>query len=252
MGATYPVKVLLAMRSGNRCALPDCGISLVEDGDESDDTVIGQAAHIYGENPGNSSKKPSARFDPTITEEKINHYENLIYLCPTCHTKIDKQEKDYPVELLFKIKEEHETWVDEQLDEGMSKVTFIELEIASNSIPQIELSQDSKLTIITPEEKIKKNSLTVKSKNLISMGLSLSSEVKEFLSQMTKLDHDFTNKLKTGFQKEYKKLSKKSSGDELFYTMLKFSQRGQKTVEQRAASLALLSYLFHLCEIFEK
>ncbi|WP_271183643.1 HNH endonuclease, partial [Novosphingobium resinovorum] len=41
-----------------------------------------------------------------------NSYENLILLCPTCHTRIDKAPNDFPVALLQKWKADHEAWVD--------------------------------------------------------------------------------------------------------------------------------------------
>lgn len=92
MSATYPTKLFLAMKSGNLCAFPDCKKSLTSEGVESKPAVIGEAAHIYGENPGTDKKKPSARFREDMTEAQRDHYDNLIYLCPTCHTTIDKQE----------------------------------------------------------------------------------------------------------------------------------------------------------------
>ena len=66
--------------------------------------MIGEAAHIYGEHAGTKAKKASARYRDDMTDAERDHYDNLIYLCPTCHTKIDKQENEYPANLLFEIK----------------------------------------------------------------------------------------------------------------------------------------------------
>jgi len=79
MAVTYPTKLLLAFRSGDRCAFPDCGIALTIEGGQGNPSVIGEAAHIAGEREG------SARYDPSMTDEQRNHYNNLIYLCPTHH-----------------------------------------------------------------------------------------------------------------------------------------------------------------------
>lgn len=111
MSATYPTKVFLAMKSGNVCAFKYCRRALTSDGINSNPAVIGEAAHIYGESPGTSTKPASARYRVDMTDEQRNHYNNLIYLCPTCHTKIDKQEDDYPASLLLTVKSEHEFWV---------------------------------------------------------------------------------------------------------------------------------------------
>ncbi len=252
MSASYPTKIILAMRSGNVCAMKTCRISLTADGHESDLSLIGEAAHIYGESSGTKTKKASARYKANMTDEKRNHYDNLIYLCPTCHTIIDKQEEDYPAEMLYQLKAEHEAWVDEQLDIGMSDVTFTELDVAANAIASGQHSGVSDFHVLPPEEKISKNSLGAVSKAYISMGLSRSAEVSKFLSQMSLLDSEFPIRLKDGFQQKYLELKQTLSGDELFMGVLEFSQTGQKDFKQQAASLALLSHLFHLCEVFEK
>jgi len=113
MSVGYPIKLFLAMKSGNICAFKDCHKALTSDGVKSNPAVIGEAAHIYGESPG------SARYQADMTDEERNHYDNLIYLCPSCHTKIDKQEQDYLADFLFSLKKEHESWVVAQLDQSI-------------------------------------------------------------------------------------------------------------------------------------
>ncbi len=240
------------MRSGNLCAFKDCRKPLTIDGVNANPAVIGEAAHIYGENPGTDTKYPSARYKNDMTDEERNHYNNLIYLCPSCHTKIDKQEKDYSAEFLFALKREHETWVAQQLDENMSEVTFAELDIAAKAIASGMHSNNNDLTAIPPEDKIQKNNLGPESRSYISMGLSRSGEVTKFLSDMSQVDDQFPIRLKDGFRQKYQELKKTLSGDTLFMGMLEFAQAGQRDFKQQAASLALLSHLFHLCEVFEK
>ena len=85
----------LHAKSGNRCAI--CKTILV-DVKNVDAACIGQNSHIYGEKPR------AARYDATKDETFVNSEENLIFLCCNCHTKIDNEEKDYPPERLFEIK----------------------------------------------------------------------------------------------------------------------------------------------------
>ena len=254
MSASYPTKVYLALKSGNVCAIKDCHKALTSDGNNSNPAVIGEAAHIYGESPGTRTKPASARYRADMTDAERNHYDNLIYLCPTCHTKIDKQEKDYPAELLFAMKAEHESWVAEQLDQGMSEVTFAELEIAAKALASGKHSSNGDgFEVIPPEEKIKKNGLSDTMRSDIAMGLSKSHEVERFLANMaTNVDEEFPERLKSGFKEKYLELKETLSGDELFASMLEFAQAGQKGFKQQAAGLAILSHLFHLCEVFEK
>lgn len=252
MSASYPTKIMLAMKSGNKCALVECRKSLVFDGENAKPAVIGEAAHIYGENAGTKAKKASARYKEDMTDEERNHLYNLIYLCPTCHTKIDKQEEDYPAERLFKIKEEHENWIVTQLDEQMSEITFAELDVAAKAIATGQHSTGNGLTVITPEEKIAKNDLSSEVSALIAMGLSRSSEVSGYLSKAAQLDPDFPERLSNGFKEKYSELKMVSSGDHLFSALLSFAQSGQSEAKHQAASLAILSHLFHICEVFEK
>lgn len=254
MSASYPTKIYLAMKSGDICALKDCHKKLTSDGTNSEPAVIGEAAHIYGESPGTKTKPASARYRQDMTDEQRNHYNNLIYLCPSCHTKIDKQEADYSAELLFSLKKEHESWVVEQLDQGMSEVSFAELEIAAKALASGKHSSNGDgFDVIPPEEKINKNGLSDIVRSDIAMGLSKSHEAERFLANMaTNVDEDFPERLKSGFRNKYLELKDTLSGDELFMTMLDFAQAGQKGFRQQAASLAILCHLFHLCEVFEK
>lgn len=47
--------------------------------------------------------------------ENINSYDNLILLCPSCHSEVDKNPQNYPVEKLRDIKLQHEQHVSLQL-----------------------------------------------------------------------------------------------------------------------------------------
>lgn len=254
MGASAKTKVTLALKSGNRCAFRECRLVLTSDGKKSDTAIVGEAAHIYGEKPGAKGKPASARYRSDMTDAQRNHYDNLIYLCPTCHTKIDKQEEDYPAEILFALKAEHESWVAEQLDQGMSEVSFAELEIAAKALASGKHSSNGdSFEVIPPEEKINKNGLSDTVRSDIAMGLSKSHEVERFLANMaTNVDEDYPERLKSGFKEKYLELKATLSGDELFASMLEFAQAGQKGFRQQAAGLAILSHLFHLCEVFEK
>ncbi|MGI9256493.1 MAG: ABC-three component system protein [Salinispira sp.] len=248
MSASYPTKIVLAMRSGNVCAFENCHKPLTSDGVNADPAVIGVAAHIYGE------KRIAARYRAEMTDEQRNHSNNLIYLCPSCHTKIDKQEKDYPTEFLFSLKKNHELWVAKQLDKAMSEVSFAELKIATDALASGTYSSSSyDFKVIPPGEKINKNDLSASVRYYISMGLINSHEVERFLAQMaTHINEEFPEKLKNGFKKKYLELKTNVSGDELFMEMLKFAQAGQHNFKQQAAGLAILSHLFLVCEVFEK
>lgn len=80
---------------GDRCSAPWCRIQTssydMSHGQKNDG---GHAAHIKGAKPG------SARHDGAQSNQERHSFENGLWLCPTCHTRIDKDAALYPVELL--------------------------------------------------------------------------------------------------------------------------------------------------------
>ncbi len=64
MSVSPSTRIRLALRSGNRCAMPSCRQPLSEYQEGSHDVVLlGEAAHIAGEHGGTNRDRPSARFD---------------------------------------------------------------------------------------------------------------------------------------------------------------------------------------------
>lgn len=256
MSVSYPTKLILAYRSGDLCALPGCRRHLLQNSDGGDLINVGVAAHIAGEHDGKGTRRPSARFDPNMTDEERNHHNNLIYLCPTCHEKIDSRpgERDYPVERLQKIKVDHEKKVREAVADAFANVSFPELAEITQWLQQVDLSQlEIDFSLIPLEAKLKKNDLGTNSQFIITMGLSIAPVVKDFVESFSQTDPQFSDRLKFTFLEEYARLKKDGhNGDELFDLMCHFSQQGFRENTHKAAGLAVLTFLFEACEVFEK
>ncbi|MBD2460143.1 hypothetical protein H6G89_03700 [Oscillatoria sp. FACHB-1407] len=108
MGIKQKDLKLLWGKAANRCSI--CRTKLAYDSSSTSNTFpIGEQAHIVAE------ENSGPRGESILTSEQRNSYPNLILLCPTCHTKIDKAPSDYPIEELHRYKTEHELWVDECL-----------------------------------------------------------------------------------------------------------------------------------------
>lgn len=249
MSIKQKIRDVLCTQSGNRCALPNCRAILVKDATKIDNaSLIAEAAHIKGENPS------SARFDASMTVEERNSYENLILLCPSCHTKIDKQPSVYPVELLQRYKAEHEAWIIESTNNEVINISFSELDIITKYLIATTNTISDSLTLIAPTAKIVKNGLSNSIKQMILIGMTQVKQVADFIEQITAIDSDFTNRLIAGFIFEYERLRNEDgeSGNELFERLLDFSCGGSSDFKQRAAGLSVLVYLFEKCDIFEK
>jgi hypothetical protein len=246
----YPLqdtKILYGKAAG-RCSFPDCRIELILPETASDSVKqIGKIAHIVA----HSNNGP--RGDPRYSLDKLDTYDNWILLCPTCHDKVDVQSNSFTVSDLRQIKADHELWVRTLLVYEMPQIGFAELEIVAKGISGSPIAPSEDFSLLPPREKMKKNRLTDDVLFLLTIGLSKSSEVRTYVQNISRFDPNFPERLKAGFVKEYERLrANELQGDALFESLRDFSAGGSTDFKRQAAGLAILVYLFELCEIFEK
>lgn len=95
-------------KAAGRCSMPSCGIDCLPFLDISYPTIIGEMAHVIPK----STTGPRAGDEPGSRS-----YSNLILLCPTHHTLIDKApEGKFRRETLLKWKVDHEVHVRASLE----------------------------------------------------------------------------------------------------------------------------------------
>jgi hypothetical protein len=249
MSSNIPPKdqKLLCLRSGNRCAFPKCWTLLVEDKTDKDhESIIAEMAHIKGEKPN------AARYDPDMTAKERNSYDNLILVCRIHHKIIDDQEDTYTVEKLHDFKRKHEASIQNCTEREMPNVTFVEIKSITSYLISYPVTTGDSMTIITPKDKIKKNALSPVSELQITHGYLQVKLVKEFIDKHP--DIEFGERLKQHFVAEYTRLKNDEllTGDELFDRLADFASAGIGNFRERAAGLAVLTYFFEQCEVFEK
>jgi hypothetical protein len=137
----------------------------------------------------------------------------------------------------------------------ISDIGFKELDVVTKFIigmtPIPNSSKDTSLIPIT--DKISKNNLTDDVKFLLTGGMSKVQEFSHFVDFSLNLDPEFATKLIAGFTRQYRILKDEGiTGDELFNRMYKFSYSDNPNHAIQFAGLAVLSYLFERCEVFEK
>lgn len=97
---------LLWGRAASHCAMPACRRTLAHQSDLSGTAVlVGEEAHIVAKSPD------GPRGDSPLSPEQRDEYSNLILLCPTDHSLIDKAPDDFSVSFLLDMKAQHEAWV---------------------------------------------------------------------------------------------------------------------------------------------
>lgn len=97
LAPTFETLRELYLKSGNRCAFPNCTSSIFNDQGK----YIGQICHIESAEPGGE------RFSENQTNEECRSISNLMLMCYPHHVETNDVIK-YPVERMQRIKAEHE------------------------------------------------------------------------------------------------------------------------------------------------
>ncbi|ARN93847.1 hypothetical protein AZI11_12950 (plasmid) [Levilactobacillus brevis] len=105
-------KNLLTLSNGT-CAL--CQEAIIKMNESGNFTMFGEFAHINGLQEG------AARYSESVSENIINDESNIILLCRNCHKIVDDNETKYPVEILKKLKSEHEMETLESIETVVNK-----------------------------------------------------------------------------------------------------------------------------------
>lgn len=137
MAITQKSIKILWSASGGRCAFPECWERLCyHEAADAAPFTLGEMAHICGDKPG------ANRHDAGQTDVERDDYQNLVLLCPTHHTLIDRKENEnvYTVDALHEMKAEHEARVLARLDqEAMTS----KANIARSILPLLEENRQS-------------------------------------------------------------------------------------------------------------
>jgi hypothetical protein len=90
--------------AGGWCEKPDCPTgSLWHELPDGDAVRLAEVAHIV------AASDAGPRGDERVGSEELIGFDNLILLCPNCHTIVDRAPAEFPVERMRQWKSEHET-----------------------------------------------------------------------------------------------------------------------------------------------
>lgn len=246
-------KVVIA-RSGNKCAYPGCGLDLTiypkSDGDRPKAT--GKVAHIAAASPG------GPRYDASMTAEQRGSAQNLIYLCGPHHDVVDTQLDYHTREFLLAAKYSHEAAVERAVRNALGEVTYEELTVVCSVIASTPATpQQLGVELALPlQEKIELNKLGSTSVQRITDGLSQAARVEEFVAFQNSVAPSFGRSLVARFKSDYfaaraENLEPDAVFDYLVETAIE-NAGPRDTPQVRAAALAVIAYLFEICEIFER
>lgn len=245
---------VVVSRSGNKCAYPGCGLDLTIDPRAEGDRpkATGKVAHIAAASPG------GPRYDPSMTAAERGSAQNLIYLCGPHHDAVDTQLQYHTREFLSEAKRTHEVAVERAVRNVLGEVTYEELTVVCAVIASTPATpQRLGVELAVPlQEKIELNKLGPASVQRITDGLSQAARVEEFISFQNSLAPSFGRSLVARFKSDYyAALAENLEPDAVFdYLVDKAIENAgpRDTPQVRAAALAVIAYLFEICEIFER
>lgn len=138
----------LWVSSGGMCA--KCKTALILD-DVDAKVNIGERAHIIGKAKGkgkNGGPRREFAEEFGITDENIDSLENLMLMCSPCHHTIDTNDKAYPPQDLFDMKEAHESWVREQLSKKNKAIVVVHKRKNPMPVDSILLSKETSCLLL--------------------------------------------------------------------------------------------------------
>ncbi len=203
---------------------------------------IGEFAHII------DLKKATSRYEKNKKIEELNNIENIMVLCPTCHTKIDKESNEYTTLYLKEIKQQYEDNIKMSREYSNPKYLEVFNDIYTTLKDKYKLISNRKtLSPITIAEKINKNDLNEISE-IITEGLSMESCFVDYLDTLSSAERTELRKIIIEIYLEEVKKENSSSTDK-FHNMVK-SIIGTNMGNYLYA-ITILSYYFEECDVFE-
>jgi hypothetical protein len=245
---TTTIKIIWGA-SGAICAFPSCGQSLIIEDTGADHSIpLGEMAHIIGHSDSDGPRK-----DPSYPREKIDLPENIILLCPTHHTLIDKQDTTYTVEDVRGMKRVHEAKVQARLEKQVLEVKSQDFEQLLHFLVNVHPGLPSAaLPPTPPEEKMRRNDLTDAIRGWLNIGLAASHRVEDYIKHMAVIDSKYPERLRDAFRKEHDRLRGQGfHGDSLFLALLEWMEKGRIGTPEGAAVYPVMAHLFQTCELFE-
>jgi len=230
------------------CARPGCGTRLVQERTAQDpEAPIGEMAHIAAFSHG------GPRHDPAMTPAKIDSAENLILLCPTDHKIVDAQDSTYTTAELHDWKSKHDAFILDLIGARVRVVGFQELEDVTQGLLAVPVPPLQNLSLpLRPEEKLPLNGLTAKVSAILNNGYLRFPDVQSFVSKAEAAQPGYGQALAQGFRIRYRELIAVGlTGDAVFFELAEWSAAGDVGFDRKAAGVAVLTYLFHVCEVFE-
>lgn len=241
---------ILYGETGGACPL--CALPMMFKKASSKHPTIGyEIAHIYPLNPNASQIKGLAGY---AVPAEINGLENVILLCPTCHTKYDK---DFKVEEYLKLLDIKGAYISEAkakltasqyaLQEEVQEILDF---IVSNDSDYEDLSA-TKLDVSSLDEKLKTGISPLQKREIRSNAIDFFVSIRNQIRLIEQRDQAAVRILQNQINTYYLVMDKQNPGnkDVVFNYIAQWISL--KTGKSIMASKVLTSFFVQNCEVFD-
>ena len=206
------------------------------------DGFIGEFAHII------DLQQATLRYDSNKKIDELNSVNNIMVLCPNCHTRIDKESEKYSTSYLMQQKQKYENNI--LISREYSNPEY--LQFFDNIFKELKgkyqfVSNRKTLLPIPVKDKIARNSLS-SINDVINIGLSMQSNFVDYLYTLPSEEKIELRKIVIEiYLNEIK--NKNISNEDKFNNMVK-ELVGNNTNNYLYA-ITILAYYFEECDVFE-
>lgn len=241
---------ILYMETGGVCPL--CALPMMFKKATSKHPTIGyEIAHIYPLNPNALQEKALKGYAVPVD---INALENVILLCPSCHTKYDK---DFKIEEYLKILDIKKKYIDESMARQAATQHALQDEvheildiIVCGSDGYNDLAEN-KLVISPLDEKLKTGISPLQRREIRSNAIDFFVPIRNHIRLIEQRDQAAIRILQNQINTYYLVMEKQNPGNK----DLVFNHIAQwismKTGKSIIASKILTSFFVQNCEVFD-
>jgi len=242
---------ILYAETGGRCPL--CSASILHKKKGSKKPIKGyEVAHIYPLNPTKAQEEALNGYPVPVN---INALSNVIALCPSCHTKYDKDFKISEFKELRKIKD---SFLSEAEAKATASVHIIQEQVCEilDEIALLEPDEDISLTptsfdISTVDKKLKAGMSTLQKREIKLNAASYYVSIRDHMRKLEQQDQASVKILQNQINTYYLTINQQHPDNKDLVFNYVAQWISEKTKKPLLAAKVLTSFFVQNCEVFD-
>lgn len=210
-----------------------------------------EVAHIYPLNPTQAQAIALVGYP---VPQDINALENVIALCPTCHTKYDK---DFKLDELIKLKEIKDGYLSEAKAKETASQHKIEEEVYGilDAITGFDFDETSlgptKFDVSTVDKKLKTGMSPLQKHEIKMYAVSFYVRIRDYIRTLEQQDQASVKMLQNQINSFYLAMNKQNPENKDLVFKYVAQWISSKTNKPNLAARVLTSFFVQNCEVFD-